>query len=69
MVLVVLYSTGCPKCGILKQKLESSHVKFETNSDKDYMIKKGFVSVPMLEVDGNVMNFSEAVKWVNNRGE
>jgi len=28
------------------------------------MIKKGFMSMPMLEVDGKYINFHEAIKWV-----
>lgn len=28
------------------------------------LIQKGFKSVPMLEVDGNIMNYLEAINWV-----
>jgi len=28
------------------------------------MLKKGFMSMPVLEVDGEGMNFNEAIKYV-----
>lgn len=28
------------------------------------MLEKGFMSAPMLEVDGNIMDYFEAIKWV-----
>lgn len=61
----ILYSTGCPKCNVLKTKLTQKGVDFKLIEDADAMISKGFMSAPMLEVDGNVMNFMDAVKWVN----
>ena len=30
----------------------------------DIMIEKKFLSMPMLEVDGEIMNFNEAIKYV-----
>lgn len=61
----ILYSTGCPKCNILKKKLTQKGVDFKLIEDADAMISKGFMSAPMLEVDGNAMDFMDAVKWVN----
>lgn len=62
---VILYSTGCPKCTILKKKLEQAGIKYETVSDVDLMEQKGFMSLPMLEVDGEVKDFGNAVRWAN----
>jgi len=28
------------------------------------MIEKKFLSIPMLQVDGEIMDFNEAIKWV-----
>lgn len=61
---VVLYSTHCPKCMVLEKKLKQAGVDFKLVEDADLMIKKGFVSAPVLEVDGNPMIFSDAMKWV-----
>lgn len=61
---VILYSNHCPKCNILKQKLKKARIKFEEINDVDLMISKGFSTVPLLEVDGNAMNFVDAFKWI-----
>ena len=63
---VTLYSTDCPKCKVLEKKLDDSGVAYETEKDIDIMLEKGFVSAPMLEVDGVVMNFKEGIEWVGN---
>ena len=62
---VTLYSNHCPRCNVLTTKLNSSGVSYDEENDIDVMIAKGFSTMPMLEVDGKVMGFAEAVKWVN----
>lgn len=62
---VILYSTGCPKCTVLETKLAEKNIKYQTISDTDLMLEKGFMTLPMLEVDGNAMEFGAAVRWVN----
>lgn len=62
---VTLYSTGCPKCKILEQKLDMKNVEYKVVSDEAEMINKGFMSLPMVDVDGKEMDFGEAVRWVN----
>jgi glutaredoxin len=64
---VVLYSTGCPKCNILKKKLSERNIEFLENNDKNEMIKLNFVNVPILEVDGTRMEFKEAIEWVKEQ--
>lgn len=56
---------GCPKCKILKKKLQNKNIQFTECSDIDVMTAKGVDFTPMLEVDGNMMDYSTAVKWVN----
>ena len=62
---VVLYSTNCPKCMVLEKKLGLSGIDYQLVTDEDVMIEKGFTSAPVLEVDGEVMDFGAAVRWVN----
>ena len=65
--MVLLHTTGCPKCEILKIKLESKNIPFETNYDTEIMLEKGFLEAPMLEVDEyTCLNLINATKWVNN---
>ena len=63
--MYILYSTGCPKCCVLKKKLDAKHIEYETISDTSTMILKGIDAVPVLEVDGELLSFPEAADWVN----
>ena len=62
---VTLYSTGCPKCNVLEKKLAEKNIDFEVVSDVDIMQNKGFMTMPMLEVDGKTMDFGSSVRWIN----
>lgn len=64
---IILYSTGCPKCKILESKLNAKNIRYEKNTDTDEMIRLGFQTVPKLKVDDEILDFGEAVKWINNR--
>lgn len=64
---VILYTTHCPKCNVLHAKLEEKNIEFTENEDVRILIKEGYVSAPMLEVDGEFMDFGAAVKWVNEQ--
>ncbi len=61
---VILYTNDCPKCKILKIKLDEKNIPYEVFDDMDEMLKKGFRSMPMLAVDGKVMTFLDAVEWI-----
>ena len=64
---VILYTMGCPKCRGLEKKLESKNIEYVKNTDTALMISKGFESVPILEVDGEIMNFTVANTWINGQ--
>lgn len=65
--MIIMYSTHCPKCLILEKKLNKAGIDYKVCEDKQIMTEKGFDLMPVLDVNGQVMNFSEAVKWVNER--
>ncbi|MBQ2396916.1 MAG: hypothetical protein II304_07790 [Bacteroidales bacterium] len=62
--MVKLYSTGCPKCIVLTKKLDSAGITYDVFDDVDKMIEIGMTTVPMLEVDGKIMNYKEAIDWI-----
>lgn len=64
---IILYSTHCPKCIILEKKLQQNDIKYVEINDVDIMQEKGFLQMPMLEVDNIMMDFVEANKWLNNQ--
>lgn len=67
MTMVILYSTGCPRCNVLVQKLDSKNIEYTVVNDIDIMTEKGIETVPVLEVDGQLMQFKKATDWVNGR--
>ena len=67
---VIFYTIDCPKCKVLKTKLDQHKIPYVENHDLDEMTSLGLRSAPALKVDGKVMKFFDAVKWVNNwRGD
>lgn len=65
--MVVMYSTHCPKCNVLEQKLNQKNINYGVIDDVNIMIDRGFDFLPILEVDGEIMEFNEAVKWINEQ--
>ena len=66
---VIVYTTNppCPKCKVLKKKLDEANIKYGVFDVVEEMIKMGFENVPMMKVDDElVLDFSEAIKWINN---
>jgi predicted house-cleaning noncanonical NTP pyrophosphatase (MazG superfamily) len=61
---IILYSTGCPKCNVLKKKLSEHNIEFIENNNVEEMANLNFINVPILEVDGVRMGFKEAVDWI-----
>lgn len=61
---MTLYSNGCPKCKVLKAKLDEKGLSYDTCDDVEVMRNKGFRSVPMLEVNDAVMDFNKAILYI-----
>ncbi len=66
---VILYSTHCPKCCILEKKLKEKNISYEEINDIEVMKEKGYLAVPVLEVDGTSMDFKMANEWINLQEE
>ena len=67
--MVTLYTIDCPKCKILEKKLADAGIEFEVCKDVELMTSKGFDFMPVLEVNGNIMNSDAALRWVAERGQ
>lgn len=65
---IKLYTTHCPRCNVLEKKLDSKGINYQKIDDFDIneMVKKGFKTAPILEVDNKYMVYTDAVKWVND---
>lgn len=64
---IKLYQHGCPNCLRLKRKLDEKNIGYENITDKNIMISLGFETAPKLEVNGVIMSFKEAMKWVEEQ--
>lgn len=65
---VTLFSTDCPRCKILESKLAEKKIAFNViKGDQaiEYISSRGFMSAPLLMVDGTNYEFGKAIRWVN----
>lgn len=65
--MIVLYSTNCPRCNVLEAKLKAKNINFEINNNIDEMIEKGIQTAPVLEVHDELLQFKDAVDWINEQ--
>ena len=67
MEQIILYKTPtCPKCKVLKRKLEDKGIEFAENEDIDEMLSMGIMNAPTLSVNGKLLDFMSALDWVKN---
>lgn len=57
----------CPRCKVLKAKLDSKDKEYEEVTDVEEINKLGIMSVPYIQVDdGELMDFGKAIAWINS---
>ena len=66
---IILYSNHCPRCNVLTKKLLSKNIKFEEINDEEIMEQKGYINTPVLEINGEALDFKSANDWINNYEE
>jgi glutaredoxin-related protein len=64
---IILYSTGCPKCTVLKKKLDKAQINYKENTDVSEMRSIGLLSAPALMVGDDLLLFDDAIAWVNSQ--
>lgn len=65
--MITLYTTHCPKCVVLEKKLQQKGIEYNTVEEIAKMEQLGIYFTPALEVDKKVMNFTNAIAWVNEQ--
>ena len=63
---VILYSTHCPRCEVLEEKLKSKGIEYIEENSVEVMQTKAIMSVPVLEYNGELLDFVNAVKLINS---
>ncbi len=66
---IILYSNNCPCCEVLESALNDASVNYETFTDTKEMLRMGMTHLPMLSVDGKLMNYPAAIAWLKERKE
>ena len=64
---IILYTTHCPKCNILKAKLDEKNISYTECDNIPTLQALGLTVVPVLKVNGAYMQFKAAVDWVNQQ--
>ncbi len=71
--MITVYSTNppCPKCRVLEKKLDVAGIEYNIVDDVEEIKAKGYGNryMPLVEADGQIMEFADAVKWVNRKGD
>ena len=66
--MVTIYTTAtCPKCRVLKAKMDAKGIAYTECQDEEKMQALGIMSVPVLSVDDKLLDFSEARKYIDER--
>ena len=61
----ILYTTHCPKCKVLQQKLDQKGIQYQVCEDVNEMIKLGLAAAPALYTEEiGLMDFGKAVQWI-----
>ena len=66
-IMVILYTTHCPKCTVLEKKLKMTNISYITNDNVSEMLSLGLTETPILKVDNKYMNFKEAITWIGEQ--
>ncbi len=64
---IILYSTGCPRCNVLKSKLSDKEIAYIEITSVEEMKTLGITEVPILSIKGQMLDFKSAVEWVNKQ--
>lgn len=69
--MITIYTTGCPNCLRLEKLLDQKNIPYERCEDMSTIRKiaseNGIMSVPILQVNDEVMVFSKAQKWIKQQ--
>ena len=70
--MITLYSTHCPKCRVLEQKMKQQNIEFTVIDDVDSVVEYGtnhnIKSAPILDVDGKAYEFMQALNYIKEIG-
>lgn len=65
---VIIYTVpDCGFCKVLKLKMDAKQISYQEINDIELLIEKGFTQAPVLEIDGTMKNYKQAMEWVKTQ--
>ena len=61
---IIFYTTNCPKCKVLKTKMDKVKLTYEICEDIEQMLNLGIQTAPALQVNNTILDFGQAIKWL-----
>ena len=68
--MIVYSNSSCPKCKVLKMKMDKANLTYDVNENIEEMQELGIKSLPYLQLeDGTLLDFGAAVKYIKTLEE
>lgn len=67
--MIKFYTIGCKKCILLKRFLDRSGIQYETVDSIEEIACKDIEELPVLEVNGKMLPYVDAIKWIKDSGK
>ena len=68
--MIVYSNSSCPKCKVLKMKMDKANLTYDVNENTEEMQELGIKSLPYLQLeDGTLLDFGEAVRYIKTLEE
>jgi glutaredoxin len=64
--MIKMLTTHCPRCDVLKKKLDAKNIQYEEITDEKVIESYGVDFVPALVIGEEILDFNAAVIWVNS---
>ena len=62
--LLLYGSDGCPRCSVLRKKMEMAGIEYEETHDIQQLVELGFQQLPILSNGKAYMPFKEALEYI-----
>ena len=67
--ITVYSSPTCPKCKMRKMQLKAKGISFNVCEDTQVALSKGIQNLPAMEINGQLLNFPQAIEWIRGRAK
>ena len=65
--MIKMLTTHCPRCVVLKKKLDAKNVQYEEITDEKVIESYGVDFVPALVLDEDtILDYNASIMWVNS---